>query len=370
MNILKFTLLSLALLASPALRADPAPVLAPVPPSSPVADPLAEALPILQAHYPDFPALDYKPGDKLGDLITRSKGEISLVTPDTLAPTPILTATLPDSVVYWRLASFTPKKDWNELGRELQNDGQHGAATGAILDLRSNEAPEDMQGAAQVASFFAPGDSSLKRYNVKTVDGTLVSNELVFAPHFNAPLIVLTDQRTSGAAEVLAACLKADGALVVGEQTSGRGAAFADWKLSSGQILRFVVDHVRLSDGVDLWNHPVIPDISPTENNRNESAALTLIRDNHVFDVIQESEERHRLSEATLVQGQDPELDEYLATLERKPVLLSLPIIHDSVLISALDSLKAIRLSQRTLPSPVNATSSAAVSLPASTSIQ
>jgi hypothetical protein len=256
MNILKFTLLSLVLLASPALRADPAPISTPVLPANPVVDPLAEALPILQAHYPDFSALDYKPGDKLGDLITRSKGEISLVTPDTLAPTPILTAGLPDSVVYWRLASFTPKKDWNELGTELQNDGQHGASTGAILDLRSNEAPEDMQGAARIVSFFAPRDGSLKRFNVKSVDGILVSNELVFAPHFSAPLIVLTDQRTSGAAEVLAACLKADGALVVGEQTSGRGAVFADWKLSSGQILRFVVDHVRLADGVDLCISP------------------------------------------------------------------------------------------------------------------
>ncbi len=68
--------------------------------------------------------------------------------------------------------------------------------------------------------------------------------------------------------------------------------------------------------------------------------------------MIQESAERHRLSEATLVQGQDPEWDAYLASFEKKPFLLSLPAIHDVVLISALDSLKAIRLSQRRTTSP------------------
>jgi hypothetical protein len=82
--------------------------------------------------------------------------------------------------------------------------------------------------------------------------------------------------------------------------------------------------------------------------------------------VIQESAERHRMSEASLVHGQDPEWDDYLASLEQKPVLLSLPVIHDVVLVSALDSLKAIRLSQRTLPAPATANGSP----PTSTSIQ
>jgi len=72
------------------------------------------------------------------------------------------------------------------------------------------------------------------------------------------------------------------------------------------------------------------------------------------------------LSEATLVQGQDPEWDDYLSSLEQKPFLLSLPVIHDPVLITALDSLKAIQLSQRTPPAQVQADASP----PATSSIQ
>ena len=90
------------------------------------------------------------------------------------------------------------------------------------------------------------------------------------------------------------------------------------------------------------------------------------IKDNQISDVIQESAQRHRMSEASLVQGQDPEWDDYLASLEQKPVLLSLPVIHDVVLVSALDSLKAIRLSERTLPAQATANSST----PTSSSIQ
>jgi hypothetical protein len=102
-------------------------------------------------------------------------------------------------------------------------------------------------------------------------------------------------------------------------------------------------------------------------DDHTEKAALTLIKDNQILDVIQESAERHRMSEASLVQGQDPEWDDYLASLEGRPVLLSLPVIHDVVLISALDSLKAIRLSQRPSP-PAQATADASPS--ASTSVQ
>ena len=84
-----------------------------------------------------------------------------------------------------------------------------------------------------------------------------------------------------------------------------------------------------------------------TVHDHDEKAALILIKDNQILDVIQESAERHRMTEAALVQGQDPEWDDYLASLEQRPVLLSLPVIHDVVLISALDSLKAIRLSAK-----------------------
>jgi hypothetical protein len=354
-------LLNLFLLTGPVLRADPPTV---VPPNT--ADSLTEALPILQAKYPDFQALNYKPGDKLEELIARSNGEINLNAPETVsASIPIITATLPDNIIYWRLASFTPAKSWLDLGAQLEQAG--GNAAGIILDLRSNTGSEDIAGAAQVITYFVPGDDSLLKFLSLMSDGHKFGGSVILDHPFQGPIIVLINHQTTGAAEILAARLKADGALVVGRATAGNGAVFKEYKFSSGQVLRYVAAHVHLADGTDLWDHPVTPDIGLTVDDHAEKAALTLIKDNHILDVIGESPERHRMSEATLVQGQDPEWDEYLASLEGKPVLLSLPIIHDVVLISALDSLKAIRFSRRPAP-PAQATANA--SLPASSSVQ
>jgi Peptidase family S41 len=360
MNILKLTLLSLLLLAGPILWADP-PVVAP----SSAPDPLVEALPILQAKCIDFQTLNYKPGDSLSDLIARSNGKISLGVPGTSStPSPIVTTTLPDNIIYWRLASFVPQKSWMDLATQLEQANP--SAAGIVLDLRSNVAPDDYHGAAQVMGLFASGDSTLSKYDAIGIDhGVKIPDHPI-----HAPIVVLTNGQTMGAAEALAACLKADGALVVGRPTRGDAAVFEEQKLSSGQVLRFAVENITLADGTPLWGHPVTPDISPTVDDRAEKGALILIRNNHILDVLQESAERHRMSEASLVQGQDPEWDDYLASLEQKPVLLSLPIIHDVVLVSALDSLKAIRFSQGPVPAPAQTTATANVSPPPSASVQ
>jgi hypothetical protein len=341
-------IISTLLLAGPIAWAADAPVLSP----APLADPVTEALPILKSRYADFSALHYKEGDHLNDLITRSNGRISLVTPDAIGPVPIITASLPDGVIYWRLASFTPKKDWAELGGELKIAIAAPDLTGAILDLRSNMDSIDYAGARQVLSFFAPTDTTLFSSTPIKPEG-LPLTPLTLNHPFPAPLVVLVNPDTTGLAEALAARLQLDGALVIGHLTPGSTSAFEDHKLASGEVLRFAV-----TANEDPFS--VTPDIALPVNDHNERAALALIRTDHVDDVIQEGAARHRLSEATLVKGQDPELDDYLESLERKPMLLSLPVVHDPVLIGALDSLRAIRLSQRALP--VDAASSAPAS--------
>ena len=363
MNILKHQLLYFLLLTGPVLGADSTVVPPPPPP-----DPVGEALPVLEAQYADFKALNFKPGDRLSDLMARSGGKISLVAPDTdMAPVPILTAMLPDGVLYWRLASFAlpAAKTWPDLVSQLKQNG----VRGVVLDLRSTATPDDYAGATQVRSFFGPSDV----INAPRPDVTLGQEPVTQL--FAYPTIVLTNNQTSGAAEALAGFLQADGALVVGRPTAGRVALFQQHQLTSGQILRYAVPATPSNDPtlqfkfrseIPSWGHPVMPDINVNVDDRNERAALVLIKDNHIDDVIQESAHRHRLSEASLVQGQDPEWDDYLASLEQRPVLLSLPVIHDVTLVRALDCLKAIHLSERTVPT--QATANAA--LPASTSIQ
>jgi hypothetical protein len=359
MNAFNLSLVSL-FLAGSALAAD-APVT--VAPGSVVSsgssDPLAEALTILQAKYVDFNALNYQEGDRLSDLIARSGGKISLtMAGSALPPGPIITATL-GNVLYWRLASFNPEKGWPDLEAQLEQAAPD--AEGIVLDLRSNVAPDDYAGAARVLALFAPEDETLNQAagiggnapGVKIPDRT-----------FRAPIVVLTNQETTGAVEALAACLRADGALVVGRATAGKMELFAEQTLSTGEVLRYAVGPVcaadaetaaRLREHALAWGEPVVPDISPGVTNQAEKRALILIGHGQVAEVVQEAAERRRMTEAALVHGQDPEYDDYLASLENKEDIASLPPIHDVVLTTALDSLKAIHLTQGWAHSPVQA---------------
>lgn len=307
-------------------------------------DVMAEALPVLQSKYVDFPSLQFKDGDHLSDLVARSNGRISLTPSDTVPAkaATVITDTLPGNVIYWRLGSFKPEKSWSDLAAQLQK--AESLSSGAVLDLRSNSAPDDYLGAAHLLKLFELDDRRLARY--VTDEATIK----VTGHSFDLPIVVLVNGQTTGAAEALAACLKNDGALIVGRPTAGRAAVFGSETFSDGEVLRYVTSDVSLDGAASLWGHPVAPDIALKINDHDEKGALILIRDHHVLDVIGESPERHLLNEASLIKGVDPEWDEYLESLEKKPVLLSLPEIHDKALISALDSLKAIQVSQHRPP--------------------
>lgn len=337
------------LLTGTALLADPSPA-----PQSTADAATAEAVPILQAGYVDFKTLHYQPGDTLKDLVARSDGGIQLLAQSEETPArPILSALLPGNIVYWRLASFTPEKSWNDLAAQLdQWTGQD--AQGIILDLRNNVAPDDLDGAAQVDAFFARDHDS---------PFVIESSSVPFAPglsfhparSFPRPMVVLIDHDSKGAAEALAASLQRQGALLIGQPTPGKVAWFVQKTLSTGQVLRYLGAFVYLPDRTELWNHPVTPDITLTVHDDTEKAAMALIDQGGVMEVIGEADGRHRMSEAALVQGENPEEDAYLATLEKNSPAgrLKVPVIRDTALISALDSLKAIEVSLRPpLPPP------------------
>src|SRR5262249_15707691 len=149
----------------------------------------------------------------------------------------------PGNIVYWRLASFTPEKDWDGLAAQLDQWTKQDAQ-GIVLDLRSNIAPDDYAGAAQVADFFVPNGTTL--FTSKTASGQ--DNPFPHiadkTPLLSQPMVILVDHQTWGAAEALAACLKTKGALLVGQPTAGQAAIFQEQKLSSGQVLRFVTSNI------------------------------------------------------------------------------------------------------------------------------
>jgi hypothetical protein len=108
-------------------------------------------------------------------------------------------------------------------------------------------------------------------------------------------------------------------------------------------MLRYVAGEVTMGDGTPLWRHAVAPDVGISVDEKRATVALDLLDQGHLPDLVQESAGSHRLSESALVQGYDPELDAYLPAAHGSGAAMSL--LQDSVLVAALDSLKAIRLS-------------------------
>jgi hypothetical protein len=297
-----------------------------------------ELLALLRANYVDFDKVQAKSSD-LHQMIAASQGGLS-VAPATPTTARMYTAVLPNNTIYWRAGSFTPATTWSDLTAQANRTAA--TASGLVLDLRSNTTPDDFAGALRVASFLSKGQPGLNfRQNVYHMASFTTSDVLQGSP----TVIVLTNRETRGAAEILAASLQAQGALVMGDATEGKAAIFSEVPLASGSVLRYATAHVYLADGTDLWDRPVVPDVSTTTDERNEASALALIDRQQVGAVIYELAPRHRMCEAALVAGQDPEQDALIASHEQAAqATTSAP--RDVALLEAMDSLKAIRVLQ------------------------
>jgi hypothetical protein len=298
-----------------------------------------ELLALLRANYVDYDKIPSKGAD-LHEIIAESRGGLS-VAPATVSAIRMYAADLPGNVIYWRAGSFTPATSWNDLAAHTNR--ATAGASGLILDLRSNTTPDDFEGALRVASFLLKGQPGLN-FRQDTFHPAAFSTAEVLRGQ--PTVIVLTNHATRGAAEILAASLQAHGALVMGGATEGKAAIFSEVPLGSGSVLRYATSHVYLADGTDLWDRPVVPDVTTRTNARDEAFALSLIDQEKVSEVIGEVAARHRMSEAALVAGQDPEQDAFIASREGIAPAPQASVTRDIALVEAMDSLKAIRVLQ------------------------
>jgi carboxyl-terminal processing protease len=76
------------------------------------------------------------------------------------------------------------------------------------------------------------------------------------------PMVVLTNNGTASAAELLAGSLQYEKrAIIIGEATAGKGFIYTFIPLSEGYILTLPVGRIRLLNGRDLLTEGIEPDI-------------------------------------------------------------------------------------------------------------
>ncbi|HKK14190.1 MAG TPA: S41 family peptidase [Gammaproteobacteria bacterium] len=160
-------------------------------------------------------------------------------------------------VVDVRIATFS-QGTGKELAHALENLRQAGAR-GLILDLR-NDPGGLLNQAVSVASRFLKGGNVLLEKNAKgkihpvPVDSGTGSAKL--------PMVVLINQGTASAAEIVSGALKDAGkARLVGQTTFGTGTVLHEFRLSDGSALMLAIEEWLTPDGHTIWHKGITPDV-------------------------------------------------------------------------------------------------------------
>ncbi len=169
---------------------------------------------------------------------------------------PNVTAQLQDEVGYIKLRQFTQNAD--SLVRQAITQLTSQGARSFVLDLRDNPGGY-LNKAVDVASLFVKSGVVVEIDTADAKTTKQVSGDI----ETEAPLVVLVNGNTSGAAEVLAAALRdAKRATLVGVNTMGRGSVQVTKPLSFGGALRYTAARYKSPAGYSIDGVGVAPDVS------------------------------------------------------------------------------------------------------------
>jgi hypothetical protein len=126
---------------------------------------------------------------------------------------------------------------------------------GLVIDLRFASG-SDYESAARTADLFLKTARPLLKIGGNEIRSTEKSSPI------KVPVAILVNERTSGAAEALAAILRdTEAGLVIGAPTAGEARLFETFNLSTGQQLRLGTIPVLLPNGEPLPAKGLAPDI-------------------------------------------------------------------------------------------------------------
>jgi len=233
---------------------------------------------------------------------------------------------------------------------------------GVVLDLRF-AAGNDYGAAAAAADCFLNSDQPLLEWGTGSARATKKTNAIA------APVAILVNSQTAGAAEALAAALReADIGLILGGTTAGQAKNFKEFLLRNGEKLRIATAPIKLGDGTTLA-HGLKPDIEVEASVADERAYMedpykTLHppvpakNDSSTTSSPSSTNQPSRRppNEAELVRERragetlDYDPDEMSPRIIAAPEEPARPVIADAALARALDLLKGLAVLQQSHP--------------------
>lgn len=298
---------------------------------------ILKALDAIQTNFIEAGALDETAKQRalVEGLVRRHSPALAIVdTPPPAAPVPLpFVAEILDERIGYLRPGLLDAATLAQADATLATfDGKNLAAV--ILDLRAVPPGQDFDQSAAFAKRFAPKGALLF-----TVQKPVAKQERIVSsdhdPAFKGLLVVLVDANTAGAAEVLAATLRANArAVIVGTDTAGEAVEYAEFPLGPGQALRVAVAQAVLPGGVALHPGGVKPDVPVSLPEAVQAEIFEKSRSGGVSQFVFDAE-KARLNEAALVANTNPEID---GGPETPPA----PVPRDTVLQRAVDLVTAI----------------------------
>ncbi len=148
---------------------------------------------------------------------------------DTIEIVSVESAVLPDNVGYVAVRTFANTRVHDQLVEQLAQLQAQGISS-LILDLRDNGGGLLQQGILVADEFLSSGDIVFQR--ARGITQRLASAD---PAAFELPMVVLVNENSASASEIVAGALQENGrALVVGEETFGKGVGQTVTQLANG----------------------------------------------------------------------------------------------------------------------------------------
>lgn len=217
--------------------------------------------------------------------VSRSGAELDLrVTRANFQTPTVLSQRLETGVLYVRIYQFGDSTQ-REFDDQLR-DGLPGARA-VVLDLRDNGGGFVSAARAVISRFVESGEVFEQRGRDGHVEKTNADGN---HPAATVPLVVLVNENTASASEIVSGSLQARGrARLVGAKTYGKGSVQIDYQLSDGGDLHLTVAHWYLPNGQSIDRQGLTPNVAvgladkqgmydPVEPSRGHAADAQLNR--------------------------------------------------------------------------------------------
>ncbi|MDP3955348.1 MAG: S41 family peptidase [bacterium] len=167
-----------------------------------------------------------------------------------------------DGVADLKLSRFGERtfQEWEEAVNQIVEKKAKGEVKSLVLDLRNNPGGF-LQGAVFVASEFLPDGEVVKQENSRN-GGTQTSSVDRKGRLTDIPLVVLINQGSASASEIVAGALQERGrAKLVGEKSFGKGTVQEAEDLPGGSGLHITIARWLLPSGKSIDKDGITPDV-------------------------------------------------------------------------------------------------------------